>query len=144
MGLSPRQIVEEWIAAYEAGDREKMNRLTAEDMEWFLPRSACWIENPDDPVVRGRENFLRYSEKGGGHFFRAGTMKVEQRQWIEQGNTAVVEWSMTATAHNGKTYKNNYVNIWTVNDKGQICRSAEYLDTAEWQNVLVQGLLRHW
>lgn len=145
MAMTCRQLVEAWKQAWVDGDKARLWELTAEDFEWWLPRTGCWLEqpvaNPEKPVVVGRERFLEISEHGGGMIYRQETMQVENRLWVEQGNHAVEEWTMRVTAHNGAPYLNHYVNIWSMNDKGQLCRSAEYLDTAYWEATLLPGLL---
>lgn len=144
MTISPREVVGRWKAAWANGDKATIRQLTAEDFEWVVPPSSVFIENPEDPVIRGRDRFLDLTERGGGNVYRVETMKINVRREFEVGDTFIEEWSMRVTAHNGRPYYNNYCNVWTINEKGQICRSAEYLDTAAWQATIVPGLLRNW
>jgi ketosteroid isomerase-like protein len=122
---STRTLIEDFYRVLAKGDRNGVVALLAEDCEWIPPATA-----PFDGVVGGE---ALAAELVGGVIKRTFDLSkpfhLEVRKVIVDGDTAVVQQRLTATAkETGAPYDNQYCWIYTCRD-GRIARMEEYADT---------------
>jgi ketosteroid isomerase-like protein len=118
-----RRLIQDYYATLPTGDRDKLASLLAEDVEWFPPESAPLT------VIRGRDAVT--AELGGEtprRMFKMRTFKLDVHKMLADGDTAVVQQSISAETRDGKQYDNEYCWVYTCRD-GQIARIVEYADT---------------
>jgi ketosteroid isomerase-like protein len=120
-----RSLIEEYYRALTKGDRDTVADLLAEDCEWIPPATA-----PFDGVTGGA---AIAAELGGAVVKRMFDISkpfgLEVRHIVVEGDTAVVQQRLTATARaTGADYDNQYCWVYTCRD-GKIARMEEYADT---------------
>jgi len=117
--------VEAFYAALTKGNRDAVRGLLSDDCVWVPPASA-----PFGTMKGGAEIA---AELGGRVVKRtfdiSKPFNLEVRRILADGDTAVVQQRLTATAkETGKDYDNQYCWVYTVND-GKIVHMEEYADT---------------
>jgi len=122
---STRTLIEEFYRALAKGDRGGVIALLADDCEWIPPATA-----PFEGVVGGA---AIAAEMVGGVVKRmfdiSKPFHLEVRKITVEGDTAVVQQRLTATAkETGADYDNQYCWVYTCRD-GKISRMEEYADT---------------
>ena len=118
-----RALITSYYETLPTGDRDKLASLLTEDVEGYPPESAP-LE-----VVRGREAVTR--ELGGDtpkRIFDMKTFRLNIHRILADGDTAVVQHSISAKTRQGQQYDNEY--CWVYHCRaGQIARIEEYADT---------------
>jgi steroid delta-isomerase-like uncharacterized protein len=126
--VQPRQVVEQWAAAFNARDADAAAGLYAEN-------ASNWQVAIGGPVV-GREDI----RKGLRAFFQAfPDSAIRTEALIEAGNTAVWTWITSGTwrgafaglSPNGKAYTLHGCSLFEVAD-GRIKSQRAYWDRATW------------
>ena len=122
---STRTLIEDFYRALSKGDRDGVIALLADDCEWIPPATA-----PFDRVVGGE---AIAAEMVGGVVKRmfdiSQPFHLEVRKITVEGDIAVVQQRLTATAKaTGADYDNQYCWVYTCRD-GRITRMEEYADT---------------
>jgi ketosteroid isomerase-like protein len=116
------ELIEEFIAARNARDRERIAALLTDDVEWVLPRSHE-RESPTGPdAVDALAGGLT------GTVFDLATIKREVKRITAEGDVVAVEQTMSGTTLDGKDYSNEYVWIYELRE-GRIARIFEHMDT---------------
>ena len=120
-----RSLIEEYYRVLTTGDRDGVVALLSDDCEWVAPATA-----PFGPVVGGA---AVADELAGGvvrrNFDLGQPFRLEVRSIVADGDTAVVQQRLTATAKaTGDHYDNQYCWVYTCRD-GRITRMEEYADT---------------
>jgi uncharacterized protein (TIGR02246 family) len=118
-----RRLIDDYYATLPTGDRTKLASLFTEDVEWIPPESAPLS------TIKGREAVT--AELGGDtpkRIFDMRTFRVQVRKVVADGDTAVVQQTITAQTRDGKPYENEYCWVYTCRD-GKIARLVEYADT---------------
>ena len=69
-----------------------------------------------------------FLQRLGGTLFEPGSQHFEFPLLIAEGTTVVLEWRVSARAHTGVAYENEYCGVFVVDD-GHIREVREYLDT---------------
>lgn len=119
-----RSLIQRYYEVLPKGKAELIAELLTEDCEFNPPPTA-----PVEPV-KGREAVAKLF---AGDLVRA-TFDLKQpftldvRRMLADGDTAVVQQRLIATAKNGNAYDNEYCWVYTCRD-GQIARMEEYADT---------------
>jgi uncharacterized protein len=116
------QIVKDFFAAIDLGDKQTIRALTAEDIEWIVP-------GKDWPLAGTRRGHAGVAE----HFQKYdGAMEIsfaEAREFVAQGDRVLVvgyaEWKIRAT---NKTFKDDWIFAITVRN-GKVTNIREYVDT---------------
>lgn len=126
---SSKTIVEEYLAARSAGDKETMASYMTDDVEWHLPKSSS------RPPLKGREAIDGLAGGVAGQLFDLSTMKRDVTRITAEGDVVVVEQTVTAKTKDGKDYVNDYVWIYELRD-GKIARAIEHADTLNANTIL--------
>ena len=120
-----RQVITDYYAALTKGDRGRLLELLAEDREWLPPPGA-----PIEPIKGGAalaDALGRTVVKNT--FDLSKPFNLEVRRMLADGNVAVVQQRLTATAKaTGLPYDNQYCWVYEVRD-GRIVHMEEYADT---------------
>ena len=120
-----RALIERYYDALRAADRDTLNEIVAPDVTWTPPASAQVA--PTD----NRDDLLEFIAGPGivETFDFSKPFNLEVRRMIVEGDTAVVQQRLTATAKaTGSAYDNQYCWIYTCRD-GLIVDMEEYADT---------------
>jgi uncharacterized protein len=120
-----RATVEAFYAALTKGNRDAVRDLLSDDCAWVPPATA-----PFPPMTGGDEIA---AELGGRVVKRtfdiSKPFNLEVRRILADGDVAVVQQRLTATAKaTGEYYDNQYCWIYTVRDD-KIVHMEEYADT---------------
>jgi ketosteroid isomerase-like protein len=120
-----RSTVEAFYAALTSGNREGTRALLSDDCVWVPPSTA-----PFDTMKGGDEIA---AELGGRvvkrTFDTSKPFALDVRRILADGDVAVVQQRLTATAKaTGQHYDNQYCWVYTVQD-GKIVHMEEYADT---------------
>ena len=120
-----RALIESYYQALTTGDRDGVAALVADDCRWVPPASA-----PFGPVDGGPEVVAELT----GDLIRrvfdlSEPFALEVRSILVDGDRAVVQQRLTATARDtGKPYDNQYCWVYTCRE-GRIVHMEEYADT---------------
>lgn len=120
-----RAVVEAFYAALASGKRDVVRSLLGDECSWAPPATA-----PFAPVSGGD---AVAAELGGAvvkrMFDLTKPFKLDVRRILADGDIAVVQQRLTATARaTGLPYDNQYCWVYTVRD-GKIVDMEEYADT---------------
>ncbi len=120
-----RALIESYYAALGSGDRETVASLVADDCVWIPPATAHV-----DPVHGGAEVVAELTgDVVKRTFDLSKPFNLEIRSMIVDGEMAVVQQRLTATAKaTGSDYDNQYCWVYTCRD-GKIVHMEEYADT---------------
>ncbi len=121
--MTPRTVIERYVAAVEARDMDAVRDLFAEDATWWLggelPLSGTW---------RGRDAILGDFLGSIPRLYQTGTISLEVTSLIAEGDTVALEWTSRARTVAGDDYENQCAGVFTVRD-GRIVAVREYMDT---------------
>ncbi len=130
-----RALIERYYEALTTADLSTIKECLAEDIVWQLPRSVgngegFAIQTDSEGRVFGEQVLL---ELGGdtvrNTFDISKPFNLDVRQMIVEGNRAVVQQRLTATAlSTGRPYDNQYCWVYTCVD-GVIAHMEEYTDS---------------
>jgi len=120
-----RATVKAFYAALTKGNREAVRGLLSDDCVWVPPATAPFEE------MKGGAEIA--AELGGRVVKRtfdiSKPFNLEVRRILADGDVAVVQQRLTATAKStGQDYDNQYCWVYTVED-GKIVHMEEYADT---------------
>jgi ketosteroid isomerase-like protein len=120
-----RSTVDAFYSALTSGNRKGVRELLSDDCVWVPPSTA-----PFDTVTGGDEIA---AELGGRvvkrTFDTSKPFALDVRRIVADGDVAVVQQRLTATAKaTGQHYDNQYCWVYTVRD-GKIVHMEEYADT---------------
>ena len=120
-----RKTVEAFYSALTSGNRKGVRELLSDDCVWVPPSTA-----PFGTVTGGDEIA---AELGGRvvkrTFDTSKPFALDVRRIVADGDVAVVQQRLTATAKaTGQHYDNQYCWVYTVRD-GKIVHMEEYADT---------------
>jgi ketosteroid isomerase-like protein len=128
---SNKRVVSEFIEAVYAGDMERVAAVLAEDAHWHfhgrLP--VCGDYGSRREILEdmlGREAMPLYEP---------GSLTVEVKSMIAEGDTVAVEWRGRGRSVKGGTYDNDYSFFFEVRDE-RITSLREYCDTLHVSDVL--------
>src|SRR5829696_7849817 len=77
-----RALVEEYLAARSAGDKEKMGTYLTDDVEWHLPKSS------GRPPLKGQEAVDGLAGGVAGQLFDLSTMKRDVTRITADGDVS--------------------------------------------------------
>ena len=120
-----RTLIDDYYAALRKGDRARLREIIAQDAVLVPPPSS------DNPRREGVEEILNTLVGGNlkETFDFSKPFALEIRRVIADGDVAVVQQHLTATAKaTGSAYDNQYCWVYEVRD-GQIALMEEYADT---------------
>jgi uncharacterized protein (TIGR02246 family) len=118
-----RALVERFLTARAANDREALAALLDDDAEWQPPVSAGF------GPIKGRDKVAAALAGGAtGKLFDVDTVRRTVHKLVVEGDTAVALQRMTATTRKGAAYDNEYCWVYSCRD-GKVVRLDEYADT---------------
>jgi uncharacterized protein len=118
-----RALIQRFIEARASNDAATINDLLTDDAVWYAPVSA------KIGPFKGREDVAKALTGGAaGAILDVSTIKRDVRSVIVDGDRAVVQQRLTATARNGNDYANEYCWVYTCRD-GKVQLLEEYADT---------------
>ena len=118
-----RDVIRRFVEARASNDAATIAALLTDDAVWYAPKSA------GIGPFEGREAVVTALTGGAaGKLMDLDTMRREVRSIIVDGDRAVVQQRLTATARNGNDYANEYCWVYTCRD-GKLCLLEEYADT---------------
>ena len=130
-----RTLIERYYEALTSADVSTIKQCLADDIVWQLPRSVAnaegfAVQTDSEGRVSGEQVLL---ELGGDtvkkSFDISKPFALDVRHMIVEGNKAVVQQRITATARaTGRPYDNQYCWIYTCDD-GVIVHMEEYTDS---------------
>jgi ketosteroid isomerase-like protein len=120
-----RELIDRYYTALTSGDRETVASLVADDCVWIPPETA-----EIDPVDGGEAVVAELTgDVVRRTFDLSKPFVLEVRSVIVDGDKAVVQQRLTATAKaTGADYDNQYCWVYTCRD-GKIVHMEEYADT---------------
>ena len=117
-----RTVICEFVSAWTSGDIPQLAALLAEDVVWATPASM-------GPPRSGRSAVAALLAGGtAGQAVRIETLKRDVHHLLVDGHHAVAFVQLTAVAHSGAEYVNEYAWHYEVVD-GLVRRISEYTDT---------------
>ncbi len=123
MTTDAKAVLQRYLDALIAGDLAAIEDSFAPDATWWLHGTL-----PLSGTKRGRAEILEFLLSAGS-LYQPGTQKFESGDTTAEGDRAVLEWRVCATAAaTGKPYDNSYAGVFVVRD-GRIVEVREYLDT---------------
>ena len=118
-----RALIERFLEARANNDAATLGELLADDAEWYAPVSA------KIGPFKGRDAVVKALTGGAaGVILDVATIKRDVRALIVEGDRAVAQQRLTATARNGSDYANEYCWVYTCHD-GAVQLLEEYADT---------------
>ena len=117
-----KDVVEEYLAAWDAGDADRLKAVLHPDAEWIIPASAGI-----DPI-RGRDAVIKALIGGASGLIDIATVRRHIEHVIADGVHAAVTMTLEATTMKGQPYANRYVWWLTTRDR-QIVTVVEHTDT---------------
>lgn len=120
-----RELVERYYTALQTGDIATLNDVLHEDIRWEPPASA-----PIEPIEGGAAVAQALGADVVKQTFDISKpFELEIRKMVCEGDTAVVQQRLSATARaTGRPYENQYCWVYTCAD-GKIVGMEEYADT---------------
>jgi uncharacterized protein len=118
-----RALIQRFVDARADNDAATLAELLTDDAVWHAPASA------NIGPFSGRDAVVKALTGGAaGAILDVSTIKRDVRSLIADGDRAVVQQRLTATARNGNDYANEYCWVYTCRD-GQVQLLEEYADT---------------
>jgi ketosteroid isomerase-like protein len=121
--MTPRTVIERYVAAVETGDTDTIRDCFDEDATWWLggelPLSGTW---------RGREAILGDFLGSLPRLYEPGSIDVTITSLLADGDKVALEWISRARTVAGEEYENYCAGVFTVRD-GRIVAVREYMDT---------------
>ncbi|MBJ21135.1 MAG: hypothetical protein CL933_17140 [Deltaproteobacteria bacterium] len=116
---------EAYFTAVCAGDAERLRALFVDDVRWRIPKGAI---EPYGGVHQGAEKIVGMMLGAVGESFVAGSQRFHVRTTLIGDDIVCKETEMTATAPDGRTYRNDYTFFFAFRD-GSISEIREHVDT---------------
>ena len=118
-----RALIQRFVDARADNDAATLAELLTDDAAWHAPASA------NIGPFTGRDAVVKALTGGAaGAILDVSTIKRDVRSLIADGDRAVVQQRLTATARNGNDYANEYCWVYTCRD-GKVQLLEEYADT---------------
>ena len=115
------QVVKDFFAAIGRSDRQAVQALSDENIEWIIPGKWAWAG-----TYRGHAGLMNFLQKA------PETVEIsssERREFVAQGDRIVVFGVATGKVKaTNKTFEDHFVFSITVRD-GKVSKIREYIDT---------------
>jgi hypothetical protein len=121
--LDSRAILEQYVAAVQAGDEDAIREHFAEDATWRLDG-----ELPISGIWEGRDAILGDFLGTAMSYYAPGSVSLEITSIVADGDRAAMQWTSRAHTLEGRPYVNRCAAFFTVRD-GRITSVHEYMDT---------------
>ena len=120
-----RQAIQDFYAALQKGDKDRLLELLAPDAVWIPPASAPFARMEGAEAIADALGSKIVRET----FDLKKPFALEIRRMLADGDHAVVQQRLTATAKaTGLDYDNQYCWVYEVRD-GRVAVLEEYADT---------------
>lgn len=131
MGIADnKKVVSEFIEALSGGNIKALDAALAEDATWWLPGSL-----PVSGTHRGKKGIFEGFLAKAAPLFQPGTLAIEVRNTVAEGDCVAVEWIARGKTAKGKAYENYYHIMFEVKN-GKVQTVREYVDTLYAKDVL--------
>ena len=128
MTRTNKDIVISLWKSFSTRDKAQMRNHLAEDAAWRAPAdnaTAKFLSMPS--AMNGRDEIVRFIVEQFPRMY-AQDVKADYKGVYADGNTVVVEMTLSATLANGRHYKNEYCFIHTLKDE-KVVEIREFMDT---------------
>ena len=125
-----KRAVMKFFDGINAGDMEATADAFAGDATFWVPGSL-----PFSGTLHGRKAILQKNLIPSLKLSLPGTLTVEIRNVVAEGELVAVEWVTSRKTTSGRDYVNNFFGLFRVGD-GKIQSLREYLDTQYAREVL--------
>ena len=125
-----KQVVRSFIEALLSGNLKALDAALADDATWWLPGSL-----PVSGTHRGKKGIFEGFLAKAAPLFQPGSLAIEVRNTIAEGDCVAVEWIARGKTAKGKSYENYYHIMFEVKN-GKIQAVREYVDTLYAKEVL--------
>ena len=126
-----KKIVLGFADAISSGDLEAIQTALADDASWWFPCSLPW-----SGTHNGKQAILEGFFGQALPYFQPGTLSVEVRNIIGEGDHVAVEWVTRGKSTKGRDYENDYDLMFEVRE-GKIQTVRHYGDTLYCTEVLL-------
>ena len=131
MGIAEnKKTVLGFIEALSSGNLKALDAALAEDATWWLPGSL-----PVSGTHRGKKGIFEGFLAKAAPLFQPGSLAIEVRNTIAEGDCVAVEWIARGKTAKGKSYENYYHIMFEVKN-GKVQTVREYVDTLYAKEVL--------
>jgi ketosteroid isomerase-like protein len=125
-----RDLVKGVWQAFSTRDPEQIAPYFHEDAQWLAPAAnGTAVALGGSHRMIGRAAIVTFISHDFGRLF-AENVSIDFRGFYADGDTVIVEETMTATLANGNQYVNEYCFVFELRD-GLIRQVREYMDTAK-------------
>src|SRR5262245_2885154 len=128
MTRTNKEIVIALWKAFAARDEDQMRSYLAEEATWMAPAdnaTAKFLGLPGG--MSGREQIVRFIVDQFPRMY-AQAVKVDYKSVYADGDTVVVEMTLSATLANGRNYSNAYCFVHQLKDD-KVIEMREFMDT---------------
>jgi ketosteroid isomerase-like protein len=131
MGIAEnKKTVLGFIDALSSGNLKALDAALADDATWWLPGSL-----PVSGTHRGKKGIFEGFLAKAAPLFQPGSLAIEVRNTIAEGDCVAVEWIARGKTAKGKSYENYYHIMFEVKN-GKVQTIREYVDTLYAKEVL--------
>ena len=131
MGIAEnKKVVSGFIEALSGGNLKALDAALADDATWWLPGSL-----PVSGTHRGKKGIFEGFLAKAAPLFHPGSLAIEVRNTIAEGDCVAVEWIARGKTAKGKSYENYYHIMFEVKN-GKVQTIREYVDTLYAKEVL--------
>jgi ketosteroid isomerase-like protein len=123
-----KQLVQDFLAATNAGDRDRLAELVAEDMAWWIPQSGSARVGIPTPMI-GRDQFIAMQQDALDMLYVRESQKITVHRLIAEDDFVAAYMSMEMRTKAGAPYENQYLLMFRFAD-GRIAEHWEFTDTA--------------
>ena len=121
--MNPKDVVQHYVAAVQAGDEQTIRNLFATDATWTLAGAL-----PISGVWKGRTAIIDEFLATAMSHYQPGSISLEITGMIAEHDQVVLQWTSRALTRDGRPYENGCIGVFTIRD-GQIQAVREYMDT---------------
>jgi uncharacterized protein len=131
MGIAEnKKVVLGFVEALSSGNLDVLNSTLTDDATWWLPGSL-----PVSGTHRGKKGIFEGFLAKAAPLFQPGSLAIEVRNTIAEGDCVAVEWIARGKSAKGKPYE-NYYNVMFEVKNGKVQTVREYVDTLYAKEVL--------
>jgi uncharacterized protein (TIGR02246 family) len=124
LATDSKAVIEQYVAAVQAGDVETVRGLFAEDATWTLHAGDL----PISGTFEGRDRILGdFLARALAHY-EPGSIQLEITGMTAEDERVVLQWTSRARTTSGRAYENGCIGVFEVRD-GRIAAVREYMDT---------------
>ncbi len=119
-----KRVVRTYVAAVQAGDKEVIRELFAEDATWTLHAGQLSISG----TWAGRDTIIDEFLAEAMTHYEPGSVSLEITGMVAERDQIVMQWTSRARTREGRPYENGCIGVFIIRD-GKIQAVREYMDT---------------